>query len=302
MKDSRKTEIRVGVTIALSVVLLIWILGWAKNINITSDEKLVSVKFSNVNGLEAGDNVTVNGVRKGNVEQFKIIKDEVIVTLRLKGDVSLKEDAEFNLMMLDLMGGKKVDINPGRSEKELNYKTVHQGRFIADIPAVMAMIGSAQEDLFKVLEDVKITLSSINNYLTDEELGRDIKAAADNLSDVSRKLNLMIDENREAINQLADNSVELTREAAEFIRENKDDVKASIGDLKSVLKRTDTLLVRVNLLAEETVNKQNALGKMIYDESILNDLKQSLKQVNELTRILIEQLKESGIKIDANIF
>jgi hypothetical protein len=50
------------------------------------------------------------------------------------------------------------------------------------------------------------------------------------------------------------------------------------------------------------MNQQNNIGKLLYDENIIKDLKLTLKQVNELTSILIEQLKNEGVNVDANIF
>jgi hypothetical protein len=72
--------------------------------------------------------------------------------------------------------------------------------------------------------------------------------------------------------------------------------------LKNVFQKSDSLLSDLNYLTKETKNQQNNVGKFLYDENIINDLKQTLKQVNELTSILIDQLKNDGVNVDANIF
>ena len=74
------------------------------------------------------------------------------------------------------------------------------------------------------------------------------------------------------------------------------------ADLKNVFQKSDTLLTDLNNLTKETMNQQNNVGKLLYDEDVIKDLKQTLKQVNDLTSILIEQLKNDGINVDANIF
>lgn len=58
----------------------------------------------------------------------------------------------------------------------------------------------------------------------------------------------------------------------------------------------------MNDLTKETKNQQNNVGKLLYDENMIKDLKQTLNQVNELTSLLIDQLKNDGINVDANIF
>ena len=302
MKDQKKTEIRVGITVLLGVIILLWILGWAKNFSITPTENTVKVQFSNTAGLEIGDAVTVNGVRKGFVEDLAIEGENVVVTLKIDNKVVLKEDAGFAVSMLDLMGGKKVEISPGSSGKLLDYSQVQAGTFYADIPYVMSMVGTFQEDISSTISDLKITLTSLNNYLGDKKLNDDIKSSMSNLSEVTRKLNILIDENRDNLKKLTANTAELTEETKKFINENKESLNTSVKGLQSVLSNTDSLLAKLNIFTDELKNRQNNLGKIIYDEKIYDDLSQPLKQLNELTKIMIEQLKDDGLKVDADIF
>ena len=72
MKDQSKTEIKVGIMVIVGTLVFLWIIGWAKNFSISTSEKFLEVKFPTVAGLEADDPVTVNGVRKGTVQDFKI--------------------------------------------------------------------------------------------------------------------------------------------------------------------------------------------------------------------------------------
>jgi phospholipid/cholesterol/gamma-HCH transport system substrate-binding protein len=302
MKDQRKTEIRVGVTVLLGIIIFLWILGWAKNFSLAPSENIIKVKFNNTSGLETGDPVTVNGVRKGFVEDFKVDGSGVIVTLQIDNNVHLQEDAEFAISMLDLMGGKKVDIAPGTSPEKMNYNKIQEGIFYADIPQVMSMVGSFRDDFTSTLSDVKITLNALNDYLTDKDLNRDIKSSMEGLSEITTKLNTLIDENRESLKQLTANTAGLTEEAKKFLEENKEKMNSSIDELQSLLKNTDDLMTKLNKFTDEMNAKQNNLGKLIYDEKMFNDLSKTLEQVNELTKLLLEQLKDDGIKIDANIF
>ena len=302
MKDQRKTEIRVGITVIVGLIIFIWILGWAKNFSLSSNQKTLLVKFNSVSGLEVGDNVSVNGVRKGFVENFKLEGDKVIVSLSLDNDVKLQKDATFSISMLDLMGGKKVNINPGISSQPIDYNEVQTGIFFADIPEVMSILGTVEGDIPEIIKDIKITLSSLNNYLTDNDLNTNIKSSLSNLSKASKKLNILLEENRKGINQLTQNTVKLTQNVNDFLDENKSSLKSSVEELHTVLTQTDSLLVSVNTFSREIKNKKNNIGKILYDDKLYDNLSQSLTQLNELTKILIEQLKGKGVNVDANIF
>ena len=302
MKDQRKTEIRVGITVVISLLIFIWILGWAKNFSLTPSENYINIKFNNASGLEIGDDVTVNGVRKGNVEDIKIDGQSVIVKISLDNDVQLKKDAKFGISMLDLMGGKKVDIQPGSSSQNLDLNKIQQGTFYADIPAVMSLVGTMQGNITKAMNDVNVTLSSLNKYLTDQKLHSDIKHSMSNLNSLTSKINLMIDENRESVKKLTANTVDLTDEAKNFIQDNKTTIKASLDKLSDVLTKTDSLLTKTNFIVDETKNKKNNLGKLLYDEDTYKNLNETLNQVNELTKILLKQIQDDGINVDAHIF
>ena len=202
MKDERKTEIRVGLTVLVGILVFIWILGWAKNFSIKSNEHFIKVRFTNVSGLEIGDQVTVNGMRKGYVKEMLVEPNNVLVELSIDNDVQLKEDASFAISMLDLMGGKKIEVFPGTSSQVYDNSKISEGTFYADVPSVMSLFGSVQDDLVTVLKDVKISLHSLNKYLTDEKLNADVKKSLSNLSLLTEKLNVMIAENRNDVRSL----------------------------------------------------------------------------------------------------
>lgn len=301
MKDQSKTEIKVGIMVIVGTLVFLWVLGWAKNFSFTAADVYLNIKFPTVAGLEPGDPVTVNGVRKGSVENFKIESEDVIVTVKLDSDVELKKDAVFTVTMLDLMGGKKINISPGKGPEPIDFNQVQQGEFQADIPMVLSILGNVQKDLNTIIKDVKVTLTSLNNYLTDRELNENIKTSAANLKELSAKMNLLVEQNQDELKKITSNTVVITNDAKEMLQNNKESIQRSVADLQSVLGRSDSLLIKLNGLADETTNRKNNLGKFLYDEDLFNNLNGSLKDVKELTKIIIEQLKGKGLNVDANV-
>ncbi|HOI30124.1 MAG TPA: MlaD family protein [Melioribacteraceae bacterium] len=301
MKDQRKSEIRVGITVLLGLIIIIWVFGWAKNINVNAQRKELTVKFSSVAGLEIGDPVTINGVRKGFVDDMKIEKNNVLVKINIDSDIELKEDAKFHIMMLDLMGGKKVEVDPGASENDLNLSLIQNGLFLGDVASAMAVFGSVEKDLVDVIREVKITLSSLNTTLTDSQFNNDLKLSLANLTKLTENLNILISENRSEINSLLNSGIELTESLNKFIETNKDSLSSTISSLKNTLDDSRILISKVNKLIDETNSSRNNIGRLINDTTLVDDLKSSLTNLKELTRLLLEQLQKEGIKVDANI-
>jgi phospholipid/cholesterol/gamma-HCH transport system substrate-binding protein len=302
MKDQRKTEIKVGITVIIGIIIFIWIIGWAKNFSLSSNENIIDVRFKNVSGLEIGDAVTVNGVRKGYVDDMIVNSESVNIKLRIDNSIQLKSDASFSISMLDLMGGKKVDIIPGISLEPFNYDVQHEGTFNSDIPALMTLVGSYQEELTNIITETGKALTSLNKYLTDPQINSDLKNSLSNLNSLLVDVKKVLNENDQNISKLIQNSVELTEEAKSFISQNKDGINSSLIDLKNLLVKSDSLVSKFNRITDETTAQQNNLGKMLYDEEMLKSIKSTLTQLEELTKIILHQVQNEGINVDAHIF
>ncbi|MBK6915615.1 MAG: MCE family protein [Ignavibacteriales bacterium] len=302
MKDQRKTEIKVGITVIIGIIIFIWILGWAKNFSLSSNENIIDVRFKNVSGLEIGDAVTVNGVRKGYVDDMVVNSESVNIKLRIDNSIQLKRDASFSISMLDLMGGKKVDIIPGISLEPFNYDVQHEGTFNSDIPALMTLVGSYQVELTNIITETGTALTSLNKYLTDPQINSDLKNSLSNLNSLLVDVKKVLNENDQNISKLMQNSVELTEEAKSFITQNKDGITSSLTDLKTLLAKSDSLVSKFDRITDETTAQQNNLGKMLYDEELLKSIKNTLTQLEELTKIILHQVQNEGINVDAHIF
>ncbi len=302
MKDQKKTNIKVGITVLIGFVLLVWVFGWAKNFSLVSNEKHLTIRFDNSAGLVTGDAVTLNGVKKGYVDGISIIRDSVEVMVVLDSDVDLRKDASFSIMMLDLMGGKKVEVNPGRNNSLIDYSAIQTGKYLGDISNAMSSLHSLEGDLVAIIGETKKTLTHVNKLLDDENLTSDLKESAANMKNLSGTLQRMLQKNEINVDQLLKNSTELTASAKEFIDGNKENISSTVSELREMISASKKMIDKMNAFTDEIKNKENNLGKVLYDDKMIADVKHTVKQLNELTQILIEQLKGDGVNVDANIF
>lgn len=301
MKDNKKTEIKVGISLLVSLIILIWVIAWAKNVDIFSDQKELLVSFNSVAGLALGDQVSVNGVRKGYVDQISNHGNNVLVKLILDNDVELKKDAQFSIMMLDLMGGKKIEVMPGDEVEPLDYNVTQSGQFAGDISTTMAKLGMMEENIRTIIEELTITLHSVNNIIGDDEFTENLKASVASLRDLSYKTSLLLDENRKGIKSLIDSTNALVSNSNKFIENNSTKISETIDQTSILLKNSNELISKIDQFFVEIKEQKNFAGKILYDEDFYSDLKTSVESLKELTTILIEQLKNEGINVDANI-
>ena len=302
MKNQRATEIKVGITVLLGLIVFIWILGWTKNFTFSSSDNHVLVRFNNISGLEIGNNVTVNGVKKGHVNDYNIDGSSVIVTLNVDGDVKLKKDADFYLESTDLMGGRKIEIFPGDSDEPLNLKNVHQGTYITDIAGVIALFGDLQDKISIIANETANTLQSLNSFLDDKAFMQEVRNSVINLNRVTTKFEQVLTENQQNIADITENTKELTAGTKLFLKENKNNFESTLNNLNDAVIKSDSLITRLDYLTKQTITGENNLGKILYNDSLYNNIVESMKSIKQLSKILMQQLEADGIKVDASIF
>ena len=302
MKNPRATEIKVGVTVLFGLLVFIWVLGWAKSFSLSSSDNLVNVKFSKVSGLEIGNNVTVNGVRKGHVDDFVIQGSHVIVTLSISDEIQLKKDAQFSLESTDLMGGRKIEVDPGNSDENLNLSEIQQGEYITDIAGVISLFSDIQDKITIIANESVKTLQGINSLLEDENFIQGLRTSVANLNNLSTKLDRVLSENQQNIKEIAENTKEITSDTKVLIKENKENIERSLTNLNTVLLKSDSLITSLNYLTQETAMGRNNLGKILYDDSLYINLTQSIKLLKDLSKVILIQVQTDGFKVDASIF
>jgi len=302
MKNPRATEIKVGITVLLGLLVFIWVLGWAKSFSLSSSDNLVNVKFSKVSGLEIGNNVTVNGVRKGHVKDFVIQGSHVIVTLSISDEIQLKKNAQFSLESTDLMGGRKIEVDPGNSDENLNLSEIQQGEYITDIAGVISLFSDIQDKITIIANESVKTLQGINSLLGDENFIQGLRTSVDNLNNLTAKLDRVLSENQNNIKEITENTKEITSDTKVLLKENKENIELSLKNLNAVLIKSDSLITALNYLTQETAMGGNNLGKILYDDSLYYNLTGSIKLLKELSNVFLEQIKTDGLKVDANIF
>ena len=117
-------EFRVGLTVIISTLILIFGIIWGKEFRIKSNKYQVDLIFDNVGGMIPGDPVTVNGLREGKVAELGWHDRMVLVKIELNDRVQLYEDAEFIIVSAELLAGMRVEIFPGQSLQAMRPRLV----------------------------------------------------------------------------------------------------------------------------------------------------------------------------------
>lgn len=302
MKDQRKSEIKVGITVFMGFLALMWVISWVKDFSIYEQRQEYKVIFETVAGLGDGDAVTIRGVKKGVIKSISLTGKGALVTLYIDSDIVLFSDATFSVMMLDLMGGKKIEVNPGISGIPISTAITHEGKFLGDISVAMASLTSVQDDLVDVVKQIKTALNQLNNSYLNDEFNTEIKSVLKGFKILTENMNKMITRNDEAVNDLLKSGNIVAEKTIKLLDDNDKVVNTTLNNLNNLIRHSDSLVVKMDSFSREVKLQNNNIGKIIYDDNLYEDLVIIFGQLKELTEILIQQLKNEGVNVNANVF
>ncbi len=168
MKKESGNKIRLGLFVSIGVLLFIagiYFVGVQKQL--FNKTFVITSVFSNVSGLQTGNNVRVSGINVGIVETIEIINDtSVRVWMRIDNKVRqfIRRDAKVAIGSDGLMGNKVMNIAAG-SPNELiveDYTELHSISPI-NMDDVLNKLKSTTDNAAQISSDLSAITNSIRN-------------------------------------------------------------------------------------------------------------------------------------------
>lgn len=119
MKSETK-ELVAGALTFFTAVVVFYLIGASSALRGVSDTYTLSARFNQTEGLIAGSDVRLAGIKVGRVVSQKL--DDyygVVVTFSLPKDIRLPEDSGAAVQSSGLIGTKYIELQPGGAEEML---------------------------------------------------------------------------------------------------------------------------------------------------------------------------------------
>lgn len=193
MKKKTGNSVKLGVFVTVGLLLLIvgiYYIGQKQRL--FSDVFRISGVFSNVNGLQVGNNIRFSGINVGTVENIVIISDtSVRVDMIIDEEVQkfIKQDATAIIGSEGLMGNKTVNIAPGSlSQKEIgDQDEIHTTKPV-DFDEILGQLNTTTQNAALITDDLSAIMSSIRSgkgtvgrLFMDTTLAKDLNQTIKNL-------------------------------------------------------------------------------------------------------------------------
>ena len=311
MRNTKSLEIKVGIVSVVAIVLLILGISIGSDLNIKPDAKTLKIKFPNSSGIKTSSAVSINGVENGIIKSIESTEGGVIIETLIDPGFDLREDASAIILLKEITGGKKIEINPGNSPNKYNYNNVLIGQSSADIGDLVAVLGSVSGDIVNLLRRLDTMSIAINELIQDKEFISSVKNSVTNLDSLVVSAREIIDRNKGKNNSTMDDIADIADNTNDLIGNNKEKINKLINDLDAIstdlnqlLKNADitvkdftNILRDVQKITDDINSKESTIGKLIRDEDFANRLDSAFSNLKNL----LNQFEKHGVNVNVRL-
>lgn len=281
---TRAQKIRLGIFITISLTILLASLGLFTTQRFLREKDIYYVAYEDVSvgGLEVGSSVKYLGIKVGVISDIAIDPanvNRIIVTLALKPGTPIKEDAQAEITTLGITGLKAIEIRGGTNEARF----LLENEFIPPGSSDMeAITGQAEV----IAEKAELVLNNLQRFTKPENLD---------------KITVMV----ERISNLAQQANVTFYTADTILKENRQELKATITQTNQVSIRLDSISVRLleSVTAINKIVKSDTIGDILTNtREISLKLKESnLKEVIVKMGEVVEQTNRLLVKLNQDL-
>lgn len=287
MKIAKEAKVGLLAIVTLSIFYLGF--NFLKGLDMFSRNNEYYAYYADVEGLQASNPVTYNGVNVGRVMEIEPIqKDNIVkVTFVINRKVQLTSKTIALLADADLLGSKviKLIIKPGDG---ITDQTALTGQIDK------GLLVSATEQLSPTLAKVDSLLYNLNNVVKQfDNTGNAMKVLMASATKTTDGVNAVVATNSKSISEVTANAARLTN--------NLNQLTADLDkQIKPILAKTSTFADSLNAIQlGKTVGNLNTSVASL--QAILNDINKGEGTVGKLTQdeALYNNLTATAANLDA---
>ncbi|MBA22447.1 MAG: ABC transporter substrate-binding protein [Flavobacteriales bacterium] len=285
-------EIKAALFVLLGVFLFLIGFNFLNGTSLFKSEKNLYAIYDQVEGLQSGTTVTVNGLSVGKVSSIDFLpnSNRILVKFTVRNDLNFSKNSIAEIYESGLIGGKSIAIIPvlDRNRILVSGDTLVSRTKPGLTDVVGSEIAPLQKKLEQILINVDTLVSSLNTVLDDKaqqglnKALSEVSVTVSNLNSISNSLSKILVSQESNINQTINNF----SEASANINQISDSLSKT--DLKALVSEIENTATTLNSIFKSIDSGEGTLGKLMKDDGLYNNLEASTKEV----KLLIKDLKE----------
>ena len=293
MSQSR-LEGKVGLFIFLGIVLLIaLLLSFSKGTNWFTPSYELRLRTTTVGGIKERAGVLLAGVRVGSVQAIDLADGgkQVVLKLKILQRFPIYKDAKFTIEQVGVLGDQFVAIYPQANHGPL----LQDGEEVAcEEPFSFQEVARSTTGLIQRMDQMSRQLTDavdrLNRLVLDEATLSNVSLVIRNLRQASESavamignVNRLVGTNAPAVSLSLSNLAGFSSELNEFSAELRQTVHTNRDELGVVMKNLQTASAGLKDLTTDLQAGKGVLGSLLKDETLKDDLAQTLSNVTALS-------------------
>lgn len=302
MKYSK--EIKAGLIALLAIVGFVILFQFMKGKSLFTTDNIFYAKFDNVEGLEASNPVSINGLKVGQVDQIipvteKDGKIHFVVKVTVDDEFEFSKKSTLEIFEPGLMSGKQMRVNLAYGNPMAKDGDTLAGAFtLSMMNNISSQVGPVKDQLQIVLKRVDSLTNNANQILNDQNKA-EIRALLLNLNrtvasfeGTSQQTNALLANNDPRIQKVLDNANLATISAKTAIdKYGKVAEQVDVQKLNNTIDKLSLTADKLNGVISGIQNGEGSLGKLTKDEELYRNLNESSQNLNKLILDLKENPK-----------
>lgn len=279
----RKSIIKIGIMVVISIIILVWGLSFLKGDNLFKTENEYYAIYDKIDGLLESNEVQFSGYKIGSVSEVNHFTDSTIhfgVKIKINNDFQIPKGSVAKITSLDIMGSKGIEIiMPDRITGYLeNGDTILSNSDAGLIDQVMSMVMPMKDQFVSFLTAADSVMHSVNALLNEQNrnnLGKslaDLQVLTTHLRNNANSIDTMMANMRQMSVALGKNSGNIDRAINNFAAMS-DSLRAA--DLAKTINEAQTALNNVNQMLTQINSGDGSVSKVLQSDSLYNNLERA---------------------------
>jgi len=286
------SEIKVGITVLLAAIAAVIGFRFMSDVPVFRQTLQVETVFNRVDGLSAGSQIYIKGVKVGSVANMEFTEtDSVLVTMRLDVPNSIPRGSVALLTSLGLIEGKSIVIELGDSDERVEFGEKIEGFYVE---SMMEVLGSKGEELG---EDVSASLGELNQFLRqlnrtlDDETRVTLNETMQSTATATRRIANLLEGKENEITDAIDAASSmliqldsLTTDSRPQIEALMSSIQENVDELEILRTELESTTANLNRILLKIDEGEGTIGRLVNDPAIYDNLDELTKELTNLIK------------------
>lgn len=292
-------EIKIGVVVITAILVTYFGFRLMRDVPLIGLSNQVEVVYDRVDGLSAGSIVYLKGVKIGSVKSLELLPgDSILVVLTLDDDRQIPVGSVARVSSASLIDGKSITIEKSNSSEMVPFngriKGVYDVSFFENLSAESeGLSGNVTQTADQLTE-----LTSRLNLMLDEQNRENVARSLQGIGSATETLSGVLENKKDEIEQLiesANNTMkqldQLSASGGPKVDSLLTTLEATVADLRTSSDELEVSLQQLSEILTKINDGEGSLGLLVNDPQLYQNLDSLSYELTELTRSLNENPK-----------